>query len=399
MSLVPFCASLYVHIPFCAGACDYCDFYSVPAPPNDGRMDALIDALLLEGEERFRRYGVGQVPTVYIGGGTPSVLGADRMTRLLGGLAAILPGQPGEFTVEVNPESADRAFLEACRAGGVSRISLGVQSFHEPSRRAVHRVGEGRLLTERLKLVAEIFGDNFSADLMTGLPFQHEKVLLNDIEKLLVYKPGHISLYSLTVEEGTVLAVRPRSALPPADEADRLWIRGRDFLEAAGYEQYEVSNFSLPGKQCRHNIRYWRMENWIGVGPAASGTIIDDEAGTGRRHTVCPDVDAWLAAHSSATAATALRSPGASGPVPVTEEFLDPPALMKETLLMGFRYTNGPDAAAFRRRFRCTLEEAIPQSLAAWRNRGLLRQDRAALNRDGLLFLNPFLLDVFGEVG
>jgi oxygen-independent coproporphyrinogen-3 oxidase len=108
-------------------------------------------------------------------------------------------------------------------------------------------------------------------------------------------------------------------------------------------------------------------------------------------------VDSWLAAYSSGAAA--LRSPGASGPVPLTEEFLDPPALMKETLLMGFRYTRGPDAAAFRRRFRCTLEEAIPQSLGAWRNRGLLRQDRAALNREGLLFLNPFLLDVFGEVG
>jgi oxygen-independent coproporphyrinogen-3 oxidase len=388
-------ASLYAHIPFCAGACDYCDFYSVPVLPGDGRMDDVTGALLGEGEQALRRHGVTGAPTVYIGGGTPSVLGADRIKRLLAGFAAILPGQPEEFTVEVNPESADGNFLEACRAGGVTRISLGVQSFHEPSRRAVHRVGEGRLLPERLRLVSEIFGGNFSADLITGLPFQNEKILLNDIEKILVYNPGHISLYSLTVEAGTVLARRPRSVLPPADEADRLWIRGRDFLEAAGYGQYEVSNFSLPGKQCRHNIRYWRMENWIGVGPAASGTIIDDETGTGRRYTVHPDVDAWLAAYASGDAAA---GPEHTGPVFHLEENLDRPTLMKETVLMGFRYINGPGEAAFHRRFRRTLEETIPQTLDTWRRRGMLQRDRMALTPEGLLFLDPFLMDAFEEI-
>jgi oxygen-independent coproporphyrinogen-3 oxidase len=389
-------ASLYAHIPFCAGVCDYCDFYSVPVLPADGRMDDFTGALLREVEQVLRRHGVTGVPTVYMGGGTPSVLGAGRMKRLLAGFASILPGPPEEFTVEVNPESADGNFLEACREGAVTRISLGLQSFHEPSRRAIHRVGEGRLLPERLRLVSEIFGGNFSADLITGLPFQTEKILLNDMEKILLYNPGHISLYSLTVEEGTVLARRPRSLLPPADEADRLWIRGRDFLEAAGYEQYEVSNFALPGKQCRHNIRYWRMENWIGVGPAASGTIINSETGTGRRYTVNPDVDAWLAASAAGDAAAGTEG---SGPAFHTEEYLDRSTLIKETMLMGFRYINGPDGALFRRRFRGTLEETIPHTLDTWRRRGMLRRDRTALTHEGLLFLDPFLMDAFGELG
>jgi oxygen-independent coproporphyrinogen-3 oxidase len=243
-------------------------------------------------------------------------------------------------------------------------------------------VGEGRLLPERLGLAAELFGENVSADLLTGLPRQTEKIVRDDIERLLAFRPGHVSLYSLTVEEGTVLARRPPSFLPPPDEADRLWIAGRDLLEAAGYGQYEVSNFSLPGKQCRHNIRYWRMENWMGLGPAASGTIIDDETGTGRRVTVPPDVDAWLAA-----------------PDPVfTEEYLDPSTLMKESLLMGFRYIDGPGEAAFRRRFGPALEDLIPQTLEKWRRRGLLRRDRTALNPAGLLFLHPFLMDAFGEL-
>jgi oxygen-independent coproporphyrinogen-3 oxidase len=277
--------------------------------------------------------------------------------------------------------SAVRTILGCCREGGVTRISLGVQSFYEPSRRAVHRVGEGSLLPERLRLVSEIFGENFSADLITGLPSQTEKTLFNDMKKLLVYKPGHISLYSLTVEEGTVLARRPRSALPPADEADRLWIRGRDFLERAGYEQYEVSNFARPGKQCRHNVRYWRMENWLGLGPAASGTIINDAGGTGRRYTVKADAEAYI-----------------HGAPEVRVEELDRLTLMKETLLMGFRFIEGPDPDLFCRRFGLALEAAIPASLASWRSRGMLRRDRGALTKAGLLFLHPFLMDAFGEL-
>ncbi|MDR1239673.1 MAG: radical SAM family heme chaperone HemW [Treponema sp.] len=385
--------SLYIHIPFCAGLCDYCDFYSVPVSPEDHRTGPFVEALLIEAAEALRAYGAPQVPTVFIGGGTPSVLGADRMKRLLAGLRSLLPGKPEELTVEANPESADRDFLDTCREGGVTRISLGVQTFHEPSRRALHRVGEGRFLRERLHLAAELFGENFSADLITGLPLQDEKILRDDLETLLSFRPGHVSLYSLTVEEGTALARRPRSFLPPPDKADRLWIRGRDFLEAAGYEQYEVSNFSLPGKRCRHNIRYWRMENWLGLGPAASGTLVDDRTGTGRRYTVNPDVDAWLAAHVSGGA-----DPGGAGLASRTEEYLDRPTLMKESLLMGFRFIDGPDEAAFRRRFGLSLEDAIPRTLDAWRRRDLMRRDRAALNRAGLLLLHPFLMDAFGEI-
>jgi oxygen-independent coproporphyrinogen-3 oxidase len=378
-------ASLYLHVPFCASLCDYCDFYSVPSERADGRFDLFIDALLDDTEALIGDSGIDVVPTVYIGGGTPSVLGAAGIRRLLEGLAGLLPSRPEEFTLEANPESADEAFLRACREGGVNRISLGVQTFNGESRRALHRRGDPSLLAERLLPAREIFGDRVSLDLLTGLPLQDEGALASDIEKVLSFRPGHVSLYSLTVEEGTPLASRPDPELPPGDEADRLWLLGRDMLAAAGYGQYEVSNFALPGKRSLHNIRYWRMENWMGAGPSASGTLIDDETGTGFRRTAAADADRWL------------DRPRRAAP-PVTVEYLDRPTLMKESLLMGFRYLEGPDGELFRRRFGRGIEDLVPESLEIWRRRGVIRKESPAPTVGGFLFLNPFLRDVFEEL-
>jgi oxygen-independent coproporphyrinogen-3 oxidase len=188
-----------------------------------------------------------------------------------------------------------------------------------------------------------------------------------------------VSLYALTVDSKL-----PGS--PPDDEADRLWLLGRDILERAGYVQYEASNFALPGKRSRHNIRYWRMENWLGAGPSASGTVIDDGKGTGRRYTVTADVDAYL------------RLPVFRRDSGVTVEFLDRLTLVKETFLMGFRYTEGPDRGLFKTRFGTEPEALIPRTTDRWRKRGLLDGGKTALSPEGLLLLNPFLLEAFEEL-
>jgi oxygen-independent coproporphyrinogen-3 oxidase len=382
-------ASLYIHVPFCDGACDYCDFYSVGTKSTDRRKDLFVDALLEDAESALR--GVSSVPSVYVGGGTPSALGAARAARLFSALSRMLPRTDSfrEWTVEANPESADRAFLEACRDHGVNRVSLGVQTFHEPSRRAVNRTGRGSVLGERLSLARELFGASYSADLITGLPLQDEDVLRGDIERLLSYEPGHLSLYSLTLDPDTLQKnARLSRSLPPPDEADRLWITGRDLLEEAGYEQYEVSSFRGKGGPCLHNIRYWRMESWLGLGPSASGTLIDEAAGRGRRFTVRGDVDAWLGARRGATLASEL----------VTRESLDTPTLIRETFLMGFRYAEGPDSGRFVKRFGAGMEDFAPETVRTWKERGLLREAPLSLTREGLLFLNPFLRDVFSEL-
>jgi oxygen-independent coproporphyrinogen-3 oxidase len=347
-------------------------------------MDLFLEALLADVADQLVLFGVEKIPTVYIGGGTPSVLGAGRMERLLKGLGALFLSPPLEFTVEANPESADGDFLRSCLDGGVSRISLGVQSFHEPSRSAVHRLGHAAILEERLALLARRFPAAFSADLIAGLPFQTEKLLLDDIGRLLAFEPAHVSLYSLTLEPGTPLAgeARFRSILPAPDEADAVWLAGRDALEQAGYEQYEVSNFARPGKRCKHNIRYWRMENWLGAGPAASGTIIN--GGKGLRRTYPADIDAYIGAARPAINTARL-------------EELDRAALVRESLLMGFRYRGGPDRELFYRRFSRHIEECIPRTLARWQGRGFFAQGLAPAPQ-GLLFLDGFLRDAFGEL-
>jgi len=364
-------ASLYIHVPFCASKCDYCDFYSVPLNHSDGRPEHYVDTLLAEAEKLLKKYPVDKVPTIFIGGGTPSVLSPVLMRRLLKGIFDLIGGcfSPSlEVTVEANPESADEAFLTAICEEGATRLSLGVQTFHGPSRKAVHRAGDEAVLEGRLALVSAFFPDAFSVDLISGLPFQNKRVLLDDIARTISYKPTHISLYALSGKKAESLGL---------DEADELWLCGRDALEKSGYFQYEVSNFCLPGSECKHNIRYWRMQNWLALGPAASGTIIDEDTGTGFRFTFPADTNNWQKS---------------------IDEELDTLTLIKETFLMGFRYIEGPDEASFLRRFKKKPVEVILKTLSEWRNRGLLREDKDALTKEGLLFLNRFLLEAFEEL-
>jgi oxygen-independent coproporphyrinogen-3 oxidase len=366
--------SLYIHIPFCAAFCDYCDFYSIKTDSVDGGFrDAFIKALIADVKYQLDFFDVREISTVYIGGGTPSVLG-KQIAPLLDALKSFPGFSPVEFTVEANPESANEEFLDACREGGVNRLSLGVQSFHEPSRKAVNRITDARMLEERLALCSRYFPGALSADLITGLPYQDEKTVLEDIKRLLAFEPVHVSLYSLTLESKTPLAEKVKTktvTLPDRDEADSLWLSGRDALLKKGFHHYEVSNFALSGKRCLHNTFYWRMQGWLGAGPSASGTLIDEEAGTGKRFTFADDVDGYIK-EPSVNAAFC--------------EELDRPSLMRESLLMGFRCAEGPDRQLFRARFGCNIEECIGETLSLWKG------------RDIMLFLNAFLCDAFDEM-
>jgi oxygen-independent coproporphyrinogen-3 oxidase len=375
------CLSLYIHVPFCAGCCDYCDFYSTPIASFENGFGEIRERFverLLE-DVRSSLEGIAFVPTVYIGGGTPSVL-RESLGRLLEGLNRLLPNTPLEFTVEANPESADEGFFKTCLSNKVTRVSLGVQTFYEKSRKAVNRLGAIDAIQKSLAFAKRFFPRAFSVDLIAGLPFQDTESLRSDVEQVLAFEPAHVSLYGLTLAEGTPLEKRVRKNAAFFQSVDDLWLFGKDLLEQAGYTAYEVSNFSLKGKESLHNKRYWRMENWAGVGPSASGTVIDDENGTGVRLTVKADAVLYLERTEQDV------------------EYLDRDDLIKESLLMGFRSIDGPDTALFLKRFHKPIAALIPKTIGAWRNKGLFEQNRISLTKEGILFLNRFLAEAFNEI-
>ncbi len=320
---------VYVHVPFCRAKCDYCDFASVPVPGGDGRagaeaarrLDAYVDALAAEWERERAAHDVGRLHTLYLGGGTPSLLRPERLERVLELFRPHLTPH-AEVTVETNPEDADdeyAAWAASARlgarggSGGVRpgvRVSLGAQSFSPQLRAVLGRTAQAdpAAAFRRLRR-AGVSGAGL--DLIHGIPGQTPELLAADIAEVLALRPDHVSWYELDVVEGTALAARlavrpvgegaegsPAGALDPsampADPMDDVRAAGyrrivRE-LSRAGYDWYEVSNFARPGRRARHNVAYWRARPYLGLGPGAVSTV------GARRWTNAPGPDAWAAA-------------------------------------------------------------------------------------------------------
>ena len=384
--------SLYIHIPVCVRKCAYCDFFSVPlrsfpsCPQNDsGALGHLVGALGKEIIFRKKEFGIEKWKTVYIGGGTPSLLSPKDLYALASPLAA--DSTPLEFTVEANPEDVTAAWLDACADAGINRLSLGIQSMDDISLQAVKRRGSTESNRRALDLVAKNWKGRLSVDLISGLPGQTDERLSRDIEELASSGADHVSLYSLTVEEGTPLEAmltEPKNLprVPDDDEAADLWLMGRDLLEGKGFLQYEVSNFAKCGSESQHNMTYWNLETYIGAGPGATGTIITNDTSLRRVNTT--DIAVWLDRPESS----------------FDTEFISRDDSIKEAILMGMRTLSGIRRDKFLARFGIDIACIIPSAIAAWSDRGLLRMnaETIALTRDGLLFLNKFLSDCLDEL-
>lgn len=281
---------LYLHIPFCKSKCIYCDFYSLPRA--ESRMDDYVRALCAQLREEAPRCADYCVDTVYFGGGTPSYLGPDRLCRLLDTLSSLYRLAPdAELTLEANPDSArDVSALRTLRRAGFNRLSLGMQSADDALLACIgraHRHGD----TVAAVSAARAAGfDNLSLDLIYGLPAQSPARWQADLAAALALAPDHLSCYGLKVEEGTPLAaLRDTLALPDDDAQAEAYLSAVDTLERAGYRQYEISNFSRPGRESRHNLRYWELAPYLGFGPGAHSDF------AGRRFALARDLDAYLA--------------------------------------------------------------------------------------------------------
>ncbi|MFM2119569.1 MAG: hypothetical protein RL722_1037 [Pseudomonadota bacterium] len=265
--------SLYVHIPWCLRKCPYCDFNS-HAQPGEGLPEArYLAALRADLEAALPQVWGRPVVSIFIGGGTPSLMSPEGIARLLGDIRALLPVQPdAEITLEANPGTFERERFRAFRDAGVNRLSIGVQSFDDAKLAALGRVHDSRQARAAAETAAELF-ERFNLDLMYALPGQDLAGFEADLGTALALAPPHLSLYHLTMEPNTVFASRPPANLPDDDLAFTMLDRAVELTAAAGLDRYEVSAYARPGRRCQHNLNYWGFGDYLGLGAGAHGKL------------------------------------------------------------------------------------------------------------------------------
>ncbi|CAM3688567.1 radical SAM family heme chaperone HemW [Xenorhabdus thuongxuanensis] len=264
--------SLYIHIPWCVQKCPYCDFNS-HALKGDVPHQEYVDHLLADLHVDLPMIGDREVSTIFIGGGTPSLLSAEGMQRLLDGVRASLPlSSQAEITMEANPGTVEAARFSAYQQAGINRISIGVQSFGSDKLIRLGRIHGPEEAKRAAKLANELGLRSFNLDLMHGLPNQTLNEALNDLRQAIELSPPHLSWYQLTIEPNTSFGSRP-PVLPDDDALWDIFSQGHQLLTEAGYQQYETSAYAKPGYQCQHNLNYWRFGDYLGIGCGAHGKI------------------------------------------------------------------------------------------------------------------------------
>ena len=281
---------IYIHIPFCIKKCNYCDFCSFP--DKGGTLTSAYVAELIKRINAFsRQYGKRAVDTVYFGGGTPTLLSSDDFSKIL---CALREGfdilEEAEITAECNPASIDEEGLRRLRALGINRLSIGLQSANDNELLLLGRLHSFKDFCDTFYSARRAGFDNISVDLMYGIPEQTEESFMATLERVIELSPEHISAYGLKIEEGTAFYRDIDSLnLPDEDTEVKLYTLCCDTLEAHGYYRYEISNFSRRGRESRHNLRYWLLEDYVGFGVAAHSRFEGERFGNSR------DINAFIA--------------------------------------------------------------------------------------------------------
>lgn len=363
---------LYLHVPFCITRCGYCDFNTyTPAELGGVNPDAWLDALRRELELASVRLGGPTVHTVFVGGGTPSLLGHARMSRMLDAVRAQFDlAVDAEVTTEANPESTSPEFFEAIRGAGFTRVSLGMQSSAPRVLRVLERVhSPGRPVAAAREASAAGFA-HVSLDLIYGTPGETDDDLLGSVDDAISAGVDHVSAYALIVEDGTALARRVRSGELPAPDDDVL-ARRYELVDArlsqAGFSWYEVSNWSRPGGECRHNLGYWDGGQWWGAGPGAHGFV--------------GNVRWWNVKHPN-TYASALET----GELPVADfEELSDADRHTEEVMLGLRLRAGLAVSRLSAGERERATVAVVDGLLTSQGERLVLTDRGRLLADGVV--------------
>ena len=368
------CDAVYVHVPFCRHRCHYCDFFTIAG--RDDARTAYVDRLLEEAKLVLPGLQM-EAPCVFVGGGTPTYLQPDDLHRLLTGVGACLPVTPVEWTVEANPETVDADIAAALHDGGVTRISVGMQSAQPQLLQALERQHDPESVPRAFGHLRTAGFNDLSVDLIFGIPGQCLAQVQADLEAALELEPTHLSVYGLIYEPGTPLRRRRDSGVVKAVEEDTeadMYLLVQQVLAERGFGQYEISNWALPGRACRHNEVYWLNGNWWPLGPAAAGHAM------GTRWRNVPRLKQWM---------------DSTGLPPVVDlECLDTDGRYGEVLMLGLRRLVGVPrdrveaacATAGRGALReAVISRSIEQGLLQWRD------DHLAFTSGGLLLADQVI--------
>lgn len=350
--------ALYVHIPFCTNKCHYCDFtsYILKGQP----VDLYLDALEEEMKRTIADIAPERIETVFVGGGTPTVLTPPQMERFLRSVREHFPVSEGvEFTMEANPGTTDLDKLQAMRDGGVNRISFGVQSFDNVLLERIGRIHNVDDVYRSLENARKVGFDNLSIDLMFGLPGQTVEHLADSVDRAMALELPHYSLYSLKVEENTLfhkLYERNELPLPPEDEEFNMFLLLMNKLKEGGYRHYEISNFAKAGFESRHNSTYWRNEPYYGLGAGAHGYA------RRVRHVNIKGVQPYIDANKQQLPRLSVDE--------VTQR-----EAMEDFMMVGLRLLEGVRASSFSGQFPgCTLEGEFGSVIEKLLGQGLLEK-------------------------
>ena len=365
---------IYIHIPFCIRKCDYCDFLSGPSGPEE--QADYVQALLRE----IQAVEVGEgrsVSSIFIGGGTPSVL--DE--RLLGDILREIRNrfkmeEDAEITIEVNPGTANIGKLQAYREMGINRLSIGLQSPEDRELKILGRIHNYGQFLETYQEARTVGFDNINIDLMSAIPDQTYEGWVKNLRTVAELEPEHISAYSLIVEEGTPFAARKLN-LPDEDTEYNMYEATAQILKEYGFEQYEISNYARKGRECRHNVGYWTRQDYLGFGLGASSLYGKE------RFANTADMKKYL---ESSKNPEKIRE---------KEPSLTREDEMAEFMFLGLRMTKGISKADFQRCFGCTIESVYGEVLEKYESMELLleKDGRIFLSREGIHVSNSIMAE------
>ena len=368
--------SLYVHIPFCVQKCRYCDFLSMPA--DAGTIEKYLQVL-----RKDIRYSAANIKdrvadTVFIGGGTPSILSAPQLQMLLSEIRqAFRLGEDVEFTIETNPGTLSMEKLEAMKQGGINRLSMGLQAIQEPCLSMLGRIHDYETFEENYRLARQAGFENINIDLMSAIPCQNLEMWKETLETVIGLMPEHISAYSLIVEEGTPfyeMGDTLYDLLPSEEQERKMYALTGQMLEKAGYHRYEISNYCLPGRHCRHNDGYWTGREYVGIGLGAASLYQNCRF---RRED---HLEAYM-------------ERGGRGEFPHCEEhLLSKKEQMEEFLFLGLRRMKGISVREFETRFEVSFQEIYGETAELFLKTGHLKLEGE------LLSLTPSGIDVSNRI-